>query len=248
MFTLLDTAFKPRKPQDEVEEVEIYASLREINTVGTVFVDFTPNVASIPNDWERLWSLEEREKMSLKDREAFEKELEKIMHVEFIQNSDEEPQRYLMSNLTTFTSDGISIHLNFSDPILISQGFDADKVRIKLLKSYFLVVDPILSLGFTRSLASTNTTSTSRMVEDDEYIVIEHDIPRQLRSIAEAVTLTETAEVVVDVLTTGFALTFILNLLLNGVMSQLWNIFNTLEIILALHMLSVILPANVIAV
>lgn len=54
-------------------------------------MDFSPNIVSVPNDWERLWSLEERQKMSIKDREAFEKELEKIMNVEFVHNTDEEP-------------------------------------------------------------------------------------------------------------------------------------------------------------
>ena len=43
----------------------------------------------------------------------------------------------------------------------------------------------------------------------------------------------------------GFALTFTMNLLLHGVMSQLWNVFNTLQVILALPMLAVIMPANI---
>ena len=51
-----------------------------------------------------------------------------------------------------------------------------------------------------------------------------------------------------EVLTSSFTLTFILNLILNGVMSQLWIIFNTLQIIMALNLLAVILPANVILV
>ena len=49
-------------------------------------------------------------------------------------------------------------------------------------------------------------------------------------------------------LSSGFAMTFILNLFLSGVMSQLWNIFNTLQIIMALPMLTVIMPANVLEV
>ena len=47
-------------------------------------------------------------------------------------------------------------------------------------------------------------------------------------------------------LTAGFALTFILNLVLKSVMNQLWSIFNTLQIILALPMLNVLMPANVV--
>ena len=46
----------------------------------------------------------------------------------------------------------------------------------------------------------------------------------------------------------GFVLTFFLNLLFSGVMSQLWNIFNTLQIIMALPLLAVLMPANVLLV
>ena len=46
----------------------------------------------------------------------------------------------------------------------------------------------------------------------------------------------------------GFAMTFALNLVLNGVMSQLWNVFSTLQIITAMPLLSIVLPANVIFV
>lgn len=179
----------------------------------------------MPNDWEKLWSLDERNKMSPKDSEEFEKELKKIMHVQFIHNTDEEPQRYLMSNLTTFTNDGISINLNFSDPILVSQGETADKVQINLLKAYFLVPEPNLASGRARSL---DATAAPTIIENDEYIIIEHEIPRQIRSLAESVQLTEAAEAIEGVLTTGFAFTFALNLALSGVMSQLWSIFNTL--------------------
>lgn len=135
-----------------------------------VFLDYSPSIVLVPNDWDRLWSLEEREKLSLRDRETFEEELLKIMHVQFIHNSDEEPQRYLMSNLTAFTSYGININLNFSDPVLVSQGETADKIQIKLLKSYFLLTDPLLSSGYTRSLASSYSP---RVIQDEDYIIIE---------------------------------------------------------------------------
>ena len=60
------------------------------------------------------------------------------MNVEFIQNSEETSQKYLITNLTTFKAGGISINLNFSDPLLVSQGESADLIKINLLKSYFL--------------------------------------------------------------------------------------------------------------
>ena len=46
-------------------------------------------------------------------------------------------------------------------------------------------------------------------------------------------------------LTTGLVLTFILNLFLNGVMGQLWCMFNTLQIIMAMRYLKVTMPANI---
>ena len=45
----------------------------------------------MPNDWEKLWSLEEREKMNFDDRIEFENALLDIMHVRFEKNSDELP-------------------------------------------------------------------------------------------------------------------------------------------------------------
>ena len=47
------------------------------------------------------------------------------------------------------------------------------------------------------------------------------------------------------VMATTFAISFSLSIVLNGVMSQMWNIFNTLQIILALPLLPVIMSANI---
>ena len=69
-----------------------------------------------------------------------------------------------------------------------------------------------------------------------------------VRNEEELLTLEATAEAVKTVFMVGFALTFILNLLLNGAMSQLWSVFNTLQIILAMPLLAVIMPANVLLV
>ena len=74
----------------------------------------------------RLWDLSEREKMAPRDREAYEEDLLKIMSVTFVQNSEELPQKYIISNLTSFESHGITINLNFSDPVLVSQGEISD--------------------------------------------------------------------------------------------------------------------------
>ena len=44
---------------------------------------------------------------------------------------------------------------------------------------------------------------------------------------------------------TQFITSFILQVFLSGALSMLWNIFNTLQIILALNLLMVSFPANI---
>ena len=81
--------------------------------------------------------------------------------------------------------------------------------------------------------------------EDEEYLIIKADLPRQFKSEQDRADMESAAETVETILTSSLILSFIVNLLLNGVMSQLWNIFNTLQIILLLPRLAVLMPANV---
>lgn len=67
-----------------------------MDPVGKVQISFWPQIVAIPNDWEKMWSLEERDKLSAQDRLVYEEELLKIMHITFEQNSEEEPQRYFV--------------------------------------------------------------------------------------------------------------------------------------------------------
>ena len=76
--------------------------------------------------------------MSGDNRRNYEEELSSLLRIDFIQNSEEVSQQYFFSNLTDFSETGVTINLNFSDPLLISAGESADQVRIKMLKSYFL--------------------------------------------------------------------------------------------------------------
>ena len=43
----------------------------------------------------------------------------------------------------------------------------------------------------------------------------------------------------------GFMLSIVLAIVLKNVMSQLWNTFNTLQIIIAITTIPVVLPANI---
>ncbi len=93
------------------------------------------------------------------------------MHVTFTKNSEELDQKYLMSNLTTFTPEGLNIQLNFSDPLLVSQGEYADFIKIKLLKSFFL--QPSQILAYEKGLVSAPTRTLKAGYEDDgEYLIV----------------------------------------------------------------------------
>ena len=81
--------------------------------------------------------------------------------------------------------------------------------------------------------------------EDEKYLTIEAEIPRQVKNEEDMILLEDTMSSAIELFQGQFAMTFALNLLLKGVMSQLWNIFNTLQIILALPLLAVEMPSNV---
>ena len=66
-------------------------TVNEIDESGNVYLNFEPGIVMVPNDWDKIWSLEERQKMSFQDRLEFEEALLDIMHVRFEQNSDELP-------------------------------------------------------------------------------------------------------------------------------------------------------------
>ena len=72
------------------------------------------------------------------DNKLFEERKLEILHIKFVKNSEELEQKYFSSNLTTFSESGLEVFLNFSDPLLISAGQEADKVKIKINKNFFL--------------------------------------------------------------------------------------------------------------
>lgn len=107
MFNTLNEALKVKQLDPELQSIEINAKLDEIDPVGRVLIRFEPQVVATPIDWKILWSRQEREKMTVEDREAFEEELLQIMHIQFIKNSEEVGQRYFASNVTEMTESGL---------------------------------------------------------------------------------------------------------------------------------------------
>ena len=56
---------------------------------------------------------------------------------------------------------------------------------------------------------------------EDQYLVITQEVPKQLKSQEELESLQSVADAIQDTLASGFIVSFALNLLLNGLMSQL---------------------------
>lgn len=76
-------SFINKVESEEESQQEIEATLKSLDPIGQVQINFWPQIVAIPNDWEKMWSLEERDKLSAQDRIAYEEELLKIMHITF---------------------------------------------------------------------------------------------------------------------------------------------------------------------
>lgn len=77
-----------------------------------------------------------------------------------------------------------------------------------------MVPSPILADRYNKSRALETTIE-----ESEEYITIIEEIPPQFAGLADMVTLENAAAVATNVFGTSFALTFGINLALNGVMT-----------------------------
>ena len=113
------------------------------------------------------------------------------MHVTFVQNSEENPQAFFVSDLTEFTPKGIQINLNFSDPLFVSQGEMADHVRIKLKKEYFMSPG---GDAYRRSLGSLS------QYDDGEYLIFTEELPLLMASKEEYETLSDRVSSTKDVM------------------------------------------------
>ena len=95
--------------------------------------------------------------------------MDSIIAVDFIKNSLEKEQSFFSYNLTEFSNEGITIQLEFSDPLLISAS-KADLVNIKLKKDYFLSPNYDL-VNFEQMLAQ----NTRRLSDNPESASIPKD-------------------------------------------------------------------------
>ena len=71
-------------------------------------------------------------------------------------------------------------------------------------------------------------------------------MPKQVKSKEELDSLTSTGESAENMIAGQFVVSLVLNLVLSGTLSQLWNIFNTMQLLTALPLLDINTPSNII--
>lgn len=85
-------------------------------------VDFDPPLAKVPNEWEKYFDKSSWNDFTDKEREQAESFISKIFQVIFVKNSEETEQKSFGQDLASFSPAGLTINLQFSDPLLVSQG------------------------------------------------------------------------------------------------------------------------------
>ena len=104
-------------------------------------------------------------------------------------------------------------------------------MKVRLLKSFFTQTDG------RRRLQSS---------EESPYHEFHFDVPKQVKSKEELQSLESTTEAASQLIAGQFVTSVILNVVLSGTLSQLWNIFNTMQLLTALPMFAINTPGNVI--
>ena len=149
-------------------------------------MEFDPPEAIVPDGWDSLWDPTKTVDMKDSEKAALESMISEIFSVVFVQNSDEDEQRKFSSSITEFTSAGLSVQLDFSDPLLVSHGDSPDEVTVKILKSFF-----------------TETSDFRRRLQDDDesqYHEFYYDVPKQVKSAEELASLESTTAAAQDLI------------------------------------------------
>ena len=148
-------------------------------------ISFEPPDVLVPDDWEFILNQNDTQELSESQQLEVKKIKEGIFDVTYVKNSHVEDQEYFDYQLTSFNETGVTIQMNFSDPILISQGFEPDQLQIKLRKAFFLQPSTEQSQsGSGRMLLKKDTAY---------YLTLISDLPKQLESQSDLDSLEETA-------------------------------------------------------
>ena len=148
-------------------------------------ISFEPPDVLVPDDWEFILNQNDIQELSENQQLEVKKIKEEIFDVTYVKNSHVEDQEYFDYQLTSFNETGVTIQMNFSDPILISQGFEPDQLQIKLRKAFFLQPSTELSRSGSGRILSKKDTA--------DFLTLISDLPKQLKSQSDLDSLKETA-------------------------------------------------------
>lgn len=87
--------------------------------------------------WAALWDETKKAQLSAEELHRYEAAIDSILQVIYVQNSEEALQSSFYNSLLEFTPAGIKIKIGFGDPLLVSQGEEPDKIKVRLLKQFF---------------------------------------------------------------------------------------------------------------
>ena len=148
----------------------------------------------------------------------------KYLIVEFEQLSIESAIFFNWTLLNT-REQSLQIQLTFERPLAVSVGKTADKLHVYV---------PIVIQG--------------QKADHQNYFPVTSDVPKQLESLTEFETLTQTGESISKSASSLLWSLFVLSIFFGFALEMLWGAFQTLQIVLAMPLLAIKIPANVIVV
>ena len=116
-------------------------------------------------------------------------------------------------------------------------------MKVRLLKEFFTQIDD------SKETSGQNKGRKLQEIIDptDLYHEFISEVPKQVKSAQELQQLESAVDSAQNFMLGQFMISFVVNLLLSGTLSQLWNIFNTLQLLTALPLFAINTPGNVIA-
>lgn len=211
------------------EEVEIYLNITSISNNGYMIIEINVPVV-VPANYTDLPA--------------------SIFDVWYMCNSKDDPvamgQNFTF-NITSFTPQQIGINLTFSDPLYVSADLDLlDEIVVLLKKDFFTkgstaAIGPVIADDQQRDLRWAYNSTHAR----EDYFELRKPILPQVSGKFEAQFLKTAGVVVGGALIISFALPIILQIVIKAAMSKVWAIFNTLQLLITMPLMSITLPANV---
>jgi hypothetical protein len=130
-------------------------------------------------------------------------------------------------NATNQTYGELQINILFDKPEIVSTGYSPDKLKVRFN-------DPMLFLGVNGMVIDKDT----RVIEKNLRRQVGNGFDKDLISAADAATTLAKAVVISSL---------IINILVSGILNQLWSMIETQQLVILLLMFQIALPANAVA-